>query len=214
MAQLPPTYRKSAKERDMSLAEIIASAAAREAAVGLSVATVNRNLGFIDQLIRQARSEGIRTEKLLDISDLRETDPQDAQDMPSPRRRTAATATAPRWRCCSRRSMPCRGCSEPRPLPSRRGGCGPDVERVRRIGIGSRISDRVRRIGRLSAFGISGCTVGLDRRWRARSRPGDRDRCTPRVKPAKFLLQDGLHFLGRATECDVEHEAGPGDLAQ
>lgn len=84
MAQLPPTYRKSSKEKNMPLSEIIAAASAREAEVGLAPATVNRNLGFIGQMLKQARSEGIALDPLLDISDLRETDEEDEQEKVPP----------------------------------------------------------------------------------------------------------------------------------
>lgn len=84
MAQLPPTYRKSSKEKNMPLSEIIAAAAAREAKVGLSPATVNRNLGFIGQLIKQARSEGIELDVRLDTRDLREADDEDDQEKVPP----------------------------------------------------------------------------------------------------------------------------------
>ncbi|MBD9528187.1 hypothetical protein [Paracoccus sp. PAR01] len=80
MAQLPPTYRKSAREKDMPLEDIIAAAVARGAECGLAPGTVNRNLGFVGQLLKQARSEGIEIDARLDISDLREKDDEDAQE--------------------------------------------------------------------------------------------------------------------------------------
>ncbi|MTH62628.1 hypothetical protein [Paracoccus litorisediminis] len=80
MAQLPPTYRKSAKEKAMPLEDIIATAVARSAECSLAPDTVNRNLGFVGQLLNQARSEGIEIDARPDISDLREKDAEDAQE--------------------------------------------------------------------------------------------------------------------------------------
>lgn len=84
MAQLPPSYRKSPKERHMPLKDIIVSAKANGVKRGLSPGTVNRNLGFIGQFLKQARSEGIKLDGMLDVRDLRETDSEDDQEKVPP----------------------------------------------------------------------------------------------------------------------------------
>lgn len=68
----------------MPLAEICAAAKARGLKRGLSAATVNRNLGFVGQLLKQARSEGLQLDPLLDTRDLREIDQEDEQDKVQP----------------------------------------------------------------------------------------------------------------------------------
>ena len=80
MHALPPTYRKTPKEREMNLQQIIAAAEAAGGKQGFAAATINRNLGFVGQIIKHARSEGIPLDPLLDTRDLRETDPEDEQD--------------------------------------------------------------------------------------------------------------------------------------
>nr|WP_175479870.1 site-specific integrase [Paracoccus homiensis] len=84
MHALPPTYRKTPKERDMTLPQIIEAAETAGRKQGLSAATINRNLGFVGQLIKHARSEGLSLDPLLDTRDLRETDPEDDQDKVAP----------------------------------------------------------------------------------------------------------------------------------
>lgn len=80
MSRLPPTYRKSAKERDMPLADIVARAAEKSGKIGLAPGTVNRNLGFIMQLVTHAKAEGILMQGVIDIKDLRERDRIDDQE--------------------------------------------------------------------------------------------------------------------------------------
>ncbi len=57
--QLPPAYRRSAGEREKPIAEIVADAAAG-IAVRLSVATVNRNLVHLGEVLKAAQAEGLR----------------------------------------------------------------------------------------------------------------------------------------------------------
>ena len=80
MAQLPPLYRKSAAERSMTLGQIIAAARRAGKPQGLSPATVNRNLGFLGQILKHARLQGIEVSDRLDLTNLREVDARDARD--------------------------------------------------------------------------------------------------------------------------------------
>lgn len=57
--RLPPSYRKSAKEREMSLETIAAKAAQEGREVGLSVGTMNRILMNFAQIAKRADDEGI-----------------------------------------------------------------------------------------------------------------------------------------------------------
>ncbi len=84
MSQLPPTYRKSAKEKTMPLADIIAAAAKKSTKVGLAPATVNRNIGFIKRFVTHAKAEGITLKEVIEIKDLRERDAQDDQEKVTP----------------------------------------------------------------------------------------------------------------------------------
>lgn len=71
MDRLPPTYRRSAAERDKPIAAIIAEAEATGAETGLSAATVNRNLIQLGKVFKAAQSEGIRVDPSLNPSLLR-----------------------------------------------------------------------------------------------------------------------------------------------
>ncbi|MFN3278702.1 MAG: hypothetical protein ACK41Y_09930 [Paracoccus hibiscisoli] len=51
----------------MPLADIIAAAVEKSAKVGLSPATVNRNLGFIAQIVKHANAEGLPTRGIIEI---------------------------------------------------------------------------------------------------------------------------------------------------
>lgn len=80
MGQLPPLYRKSAVERSMTLGQIITAARRAGKPQGLSPATVNRNLGFLGQILKHARLQGIEVSDRLDLTNLREVDARDARD--------------------------------------------------------------------------------------------------------------------------------------
>lgn len=67
MCRLPPAYRKNPKEKLVPLADIIAAAVEKSAKVGLSPATVNRNLGFIAQIVKHANAEGLPTRGIIEI---------------------------------------------------------------------------------------------------------------------------------------------------
>lgn len=84
MSRLPPAYRKSPKEKLVPLADIIAAAAETSVKVGLSPATVNRNLGFVAQIVKHANAEGLPTQGSIDVKDLRESDMEDDQDKVPP----------------------------------------------------------------------------------------------------------------------------------
>lgn len=57
--RLPPSYRKSAREREISLEAIAAEAAQEGREVGLSVGTMNRILMSFSQIAKRADDEGI-----------------------------------------------------------------------------------------------------------------------------------------------------------
>ena len=64
MSVLAPTYRKTPKERDMMLAEIVEAAEAAGRKQGLSAATIKRNLRSLGQFINHARSERLSLDPL------------------------------------------------------------------------------------------------------------------------------------------------------
>lgn len=80
LSQLPPLYRKSTAERSMTLGQIIATARRAGKPQGLSPATVNRNLGFLGQILKHTRLQGIEVSDRLDLTNLREVDARDARD--------------------------------------------------------------------------------------------------------------------------------------
>lgn len=66
---LPATYRKSPKDREKSLEQIIKDAP--KDAKRLSETTINRNLDHIGQLLTRAKSEGFGNVLMLDVTNLR-----------------------------------------------------------------------------------------------------------------------------------------------
>ena len=78
--QLPPTYRRSIAERDKPISEIVAEASKAGVPVGLSVATVNRNLVHIGKVLKSAQAEGIRIDTSIDPSLLRRFSKRSAKD--------------------------------------------------------------------------------------------------------------------------------------
>lgn len=58
LGRLPPSYRKSAKERDMSLREIASKAEEEGRTVGLAAGTTNRILQVFQQIVARAGDEG------------------------------------------------------------------------------------------------------------------------------------------------------------
>jgi len=78
MHALPPTAHKAPNVLEMTLQQIIAATEAKGGKQGFAAATIN--LGFVGEIIKHAPSEGIPLDPLLDIRDLRETDPEDEQD--------------------------------------------------------------------------------------------------------------------------------------
>ncbi|ARJ70095.1 hypothetical protein B0A89_11085 [Paracoccus contaminans] len=80
MDRLPPTYRRSAAERDKPIAAIIAEAEATGAETGLSAATVNRNLIQLGKVFKGAQSEGIRVDPSVNPSLLRRFEKKNAKD--------------------------------------------------------------------------------------------------------------------------------------
>jgi len=69
LARLPTNYRKSAADRDLPLKEILVAAYdLPPEAKGLSVATVNRNLTFLGQLLQRARAEGHELDPKIDLT--------------------------------------------------------------------------------------------------------------------------------------------------
>ena len=68
--QLPKSYRKSPKDRLKTLPQILDAAQGKP--VGLSPTTINRNIDYIGQLLKKARSEGFASVVMLDAGSLRE----------------------------------------------------------------------------------------------------------------------------------------------
>ena len=68
--QLPKSYRKSPKDRLKTLAQILDAAQGKP--VGVSPTTINRNIDYIGQLLKKARSEGFTSVVMLDPGSLRE----------------------------------------------------------------------------------------------------------------------------------------------
>ena len=72
LRMLPKTYRKSPKDKDKSLRQILEEAKAKPAGeIGLSDATIHRNLNYIGQLLTKGASEGYQSLTLIDTSSLR-----------------------------------------------------------------------------------------------------------------------------------------------
>ena len=69
--RLPPSYRKSAKERDMSLREIASKAEEEGRPVGLAAGTTNRILQVFQQIVARAGDEGIHIDPKLRPTALR-----------------------------------------------------------------------------------------------------------------------------------------------
>lgn len=78
--RLPPTYRRSAAERHKPISEIIAEAETSGLPVGLSVATVNRNLVHLGKLLKAAQAEGLRVDPSVNPSLLRRFSKRAAKD--------------------------------------------------------------------------------------------------------------------------------------
>ncbi|RWR05100.1 site-specific integrase [Paenirhodobacter populi] len=77
---LPPTYRRSEAEREKPITDIIADAEASGVPIGLSVATVNRNLVHIGKVLKAAQAEGLRVDSSLNPSLLRRFSKRAAKD--------------------------------------------------------------------------------------------------------------------------------------
>jgi integrase len=67
--QLPATYRKSPKDRDKPLSQILAEASGKS--TGLSATTISRNLDYLGQLLTRAKSEGFANATQIDLGSLR-----------------------------------------------------------------------------------------------------------------------------------------------
>lgn len=78
--RLPATYRRSAAERVKPITAIIAEAEAAGASVGLSVATVNRNLVHFGKVLKAAQAEGLRIDQSVNPSLLRRFSKRAAKD--------------------------------------------------------------------------------------------------------------------------------------
>ncbi len=66
---LPVSYRKSPKDRDKPLRQILSEAKGK--ATGLSATTIGRNLDYLGQLLTKARSEGFANVMQIDLGSLR-----------------------------------------------------------------------------------------------------------------------------------------------
>ncbi|WP_417809488.1 DUF6538 domain-containing protein [Thioclava sp.] len=69
LSALPATYRKSPKDRDKPLRQILAESA--NTSTGLSTTTISRNLDYLGQLLTKARSEGFANVLQIDLGSLR-----------------------------------------------------------------------------------------------------------------------------------------------
>ncbi|MFC3632021.1 site-specific integrase [Paracoccus angustae] len=69
--RLPPSYRKSASEREMTLEQIAAKAEAEGRSDGLAVGTVNRILTNFSMLVKRADDEGLQIHPKLKPTSLR-----------------------------------------------------------------------------------------------------------------------------------------------
>ncbi|OYU37598.1 MAG: hypothetical protein CFE33_19950 [Pseudorhodobacter sp. PARRP1] len=79
---LPQSYRKSTKDKDKSLKQILNEAKAKPTnQIGLSDATINRNLNYLGQLFTKGASEGYQALTLIDASSLRPRKSQRDRDV-------------------------------------------------------------------------------------------------------------------------------------
>ena len=70
--ELPKYYRRSSKTRHMSLKQILKAAKSSAQKPGsLSVTTINRNIDYLGQLLKKARSEGFTSPNHIDLDALR-----------------------------------------------------------------------------------------------------------------------------------------------
>lgn len=85
MSRIPKSHGKSERQRGKPISEILdAARSLPPAKVGLSPATVNRNLEIVRQILRSAATEGIVTVEGVDTSRLRRRDNVRARDKRSP----------------------------------------------------------------------------------------------------------------------------------
>lgn len=97
---LPKSYRKSPKDREKTLAQILADGQGLPAdKIGMSEATINRNLGYIGQIIRRAKSEGILISQTIDLGLLhvKETKRERDKRLPFSPEDIAAIFQSPVW---------------------------------------------------------------------------------------------------------------------
>ncbi|WP_347268554.1 site-specific integrase [Paracoccus sp. (in: a-proteobacteria)] len=80
MDRLPPTYRRSEAERKKTIHQIMAEAEKAGVAVGMSVATINRNLSHLSKIFKAARGEGLKVDASIDPSLLRRIEKTAAKD--------------------------------------------------------------------------------------------------------------------------------------
>lgn len=80
MDKLPPVYRRSTKDREKPIADIIADAKRSEAKTGLSSATINRNLVQLGKILAYAKSQDLPVNPNLDPSQLRRFEKKSAKD--------------------------------------------------------------------------------------------------------------------------------------
>lgn len=72
LAELPKSYRKSPKDREKSISEILTDAKSLPAEKkGLAINTINRNLTFVSDVIKRARSEGHEISNGIDLTGLK-----------------------------------------------------------------------------------------------------------------------------------------------
>lgn len=73
LAEIPKQYNKSASDRSLTIHQLIERGQDLPACeIGLAPATVNRNLGFVGQVLKRARSEGHHPAEPLDLTSLRQ----------------------------------------------------------------------------------------------------------------------------------------------
>ncbi len=108
MRSIPSSYRKSEKDKDKPIKQIIAEADQKcEAVERLSGATINRNLTFINGLFNSAAMRGIEADSKINISILKQKKPKDAEPARDPFTKSDIQNLfrAPLWQGCSSKQV-------------------------------------------------------------------------------------------------------------
>ncbi len=112
MRRIPSLYRRSPKEKEKPINQIIAEADQKDESIKrFSADTINRNLTFINGLIKSAAMRGIETDSKINISILKQKKPKDAEPPRDPFTKSDIQRLfqAPLWQGCKSRII--RTCS-------------------------------------------------------------------------------------------------------